>query len=143
MAEQTDKPDKKRPALTPEQEAEAAAKKAARAEGKKTGKSSGRGKAAAATQALAQDRVRRAAPPRLRKLYETEVRQKLRQEFGLKNVMEVPRIEKITINMGLGERVTNPAAGQPLSKSCRRSRAEAGGHQGEEVDRVFKLAARA
>ena len=39
MAEQTEKSDKKRPVLTPEQEAEAAAKKAARAESKKTGKS--------------------------------------------------------------------------------------------------------
>jgi large subunit ribosomal protein L5 len=110
MAEQSEKTEKagKRPALTPEQEAEAAAKKAARAEGKKTGKSGGRGKAAGMTHELAQDRVRRNGVPRLRKLYETEVRAKLRQEFSLKNVMEVPRIEKITINMGLGEAVTNP-----------------------------------
>jgi large subunit ribosomal protein L5 len=112
MAEQTEKSDKKRPTLTPEQEAEAAAKKAARAEGKKTGKAPGksgaRGKGAGAAHELASERVHRESPPRLRKLYETEVRQKLRQEFALKNVMEVPRIEKITINMGLGEAVTNP-----------------------------------
>jgi large subunit ribosomal protein L5 len=108
MAEQTEKSDKKRPTLTPEQEAEAAAKKAARAEGKKTGKSGGRGKGAGAAHELASERVHREGPPRLKKLYETEVRQKLRQEFALKNVMEVPRIEKITINMGLGEAVTNP-----------------------------------
>jgi large subunit ribosomal protein L5 len=107
MAEQTEKPNK-RPVLTPEQEAEAAAKKAARAEGKKTGKTGGRGKAAGATHELAAERVRREGPPRLRKLYETEIRAKLRQEFGLKNIMQVPRIEKITINMGLGEAVTNP-----------------------------------
>jgi large subunit ribosomal protein L5 len=108
MAEQTEKTDKKRPTLTPEQEAEAAAKKAARAEGKKTGKPGGRGKGGGATHELALERVRRDGVPRLRKLYETEIRQKLRQEFGLKNVMEVPRVEKITINMGLGEAVTNP-----------------------------------
>lgn len=113
MAETTEKTDKKRPNLTPEQEAEAAAKKAARAEGKaaggKGGKAKGGGrKGAGATHELAQERVRRTAPPRLRKLYETEVRAKLRQEFGLKNVMEVPRIDKITLNMGLGEAVTNP-----------------------------------
>lgn len=111
MAETTEKPNK-RPALTPEQEAEAAAKKAARAEGKAKGvkgaKGGGRGKGGGATQELAQERVRRTTPPRLRKLYETEIRAKLRQEFGLKNVMEVPRIDKITINMGLGEAVTNP-----------------------------------
>ena len=102
-----------KPNLTPEQEAEAAAKKAARAEGKATGKGVAKGKGggrkgAGAAHELALDRVRRATPPRLRKLYETEVRAKLRQEFGLKNVMEVPRIDKITINMGLGEAVTNP-----------------------------------
>ena len=111
MAEQTEKSDKKRPVLTPEQEAEAAAKKAARAESKKTGKSAagGRGgKGGGAAHELAQDRVRRTGQPRLRKIYETEVRAKLSQEFGFKNVMEVPRIEKITINMGLGEAVTNP-----------------------------------
>jgi large subunit ribosomal protein L5 len=113
MAETTEKTDKKRPVLTPEQEAEAAAKKAARAEGKAGAKGAGkgkggRGKAAGAAHELAAERVRRAAPPRLRKLYETEIRAKLRQEFGLRNVMEVPRIDKITINMGLGEAVTNP-----------------------------------
>ena len=111
MAEQTEKSDKKRPVLTPEQEAEAAAKKAARAESKKTGKSGagGRGaKGGGATHELAQERVHRTGQPRLRKIYETEVRAKLSQEFGFKNVMEVPRIEKITINMGLGEAVTNP-----------------------------------
>jgi large subunit ribosomal protein L5 len=109
MAEQAEKSEKKRPNLTPEQEAEAAAKKAARAEGKaKGGKGGGRGKTASVTHELAQERVKRTTPPRLRTLYETEIRAKLRQEFGLKNVMEVPRVEKISINMGLGEAVTNP-----------------------------------
>ena len=104
MAEQTEKTDKKRPALTPEQEAEAAKKKAARAEGKgKGGK-----KAAGASHAIAEDRVRRDGPARLRKLYDTEIRAKLKQEFSLANVMEVPRLQKVTINMGLGEAVTNP-----------------------------------
>jgi len=52
--------------------------------------------------------VKRAAPPRLRTLYDSEVRQKLIQEFSLKNKMQAPRLTKITINMGLGEAVTNP-----------------------------------
>jgi len=104
MAEQTEKTDKKRPTLTPEQEAEAAKKKAARADSKaKGGKSRG-----AATFAVAEERVHRDGPSRLRKLYDTEIRPKLRQEFGLKNVMEVPRLSKVTINVGLGEAVTNP-----------------------------------
>jgi len=105
MAEQTEKADKKRPALTPEQEAEAAKKKAARAEGKAKG---GKGKGASAGHAVAEDRVHRDAPARLRKLYDAEIRGKLKQEFGLANVMEVPRLQKVTINMGLGEAVTNP-----------------------------------
>jgi len=105
MAEQTDKTEKKRPALTPEQEAEAAKKKAARAEGK--GKGGGK-KGAGAAQAVAEERVHRDAPARLRALYDTEIRAKLKQEFSLANVMEVPRLKKVTINMGLGEAVTNP-----------------------------------
>jgi large subunit ribosomal protein L5 len=104
MAEQTEKTDKKRPALTPEQEAEAAKKKAARAEGKGKGGKKGAG----ASHALAEERVHRDGPARLRKLYDTEIRGKLRQEFSLANVMEVPRVQKVTINMGLGEAVTNP-----------------------------------
>ena len=41
--------------------------------------------------------------PRLRKLYEDEIRAKMQEEFGYKNPMEVPRIEKIVLNMGVGE----------------------------------------
>lgn len=40
---------------------------------------------------------------RLRELYNKELASKLREELGCKNVMEVPRITKITLNMGLGE----------------------------------------
>ncbi|NKC34032.1 50S ribosomal protein L5 [Roseomonas sp. BU-1] len=40
---------------------------------------------------------------RLRKLYEEVVRQRLTEEFGYKNPMEVPKLEKIVINMGVGE----------------------------------------
>ena len=104
MAEQTEKTDKKRPTLTPEQEAEAAKKKAARADSKAKG-GKGRG---GATHAVAEERVKRQGPARLRALYNTEIRAKLRQEFGLRNIMEVPRLDKVTINMGLGEAVTNP-----------------------------------
>jgi large subunit ribosomal protein L5 len=44
-----------------------------------------------------------AASPRLKKTYTEVVMPKLMQEFGYKNVMEVPVIEKIVINMGVGE----------------------------------------
>ena len=42
------------------------------------------------------------APPRLKVRYETELRQALKAELGLANVMEVPRLEKIVLNCGVG-----------------------------------------
>ncbi len=44
---------------------------------------------------------------RLRELYEKEVIPKLQEEFGYKNKMAVPRLEKIVINMGVGEATQN------------------------------------
>ncbi len=41
--------------------------------------------------------------PRLQRRYREEVRGKLQQEFGYKNPMQVPRLDKIVINMGVGE----------------------------------------
>ncbi len=41
--------------------------------------------------------------PRLQKRYREEVRAKLRTEFGYANEMQVPKLEKIVINMGVGE----------------------------------------
>jgi large subunit ribosomal protein L5 len=41
----------------------------------------------------------------LKDVYNTEIAPKLQQELGLSNVMEVPRITKITLNMGVGEAV--------------------------------------
>jgi large subunit ribosomal protein L5 len=47
---------------------------------------------------------------RLKELYEREVRAGLKEELGLSSVMKVPRIEKITLNMGVGEAKTNARA---------------------------------
>jgi large subunit ribosomal protein L5 len=47
--------------------------------------------------------------PRLKERYLTEVRAQLQTELGLGNVMEVPRLEKIVINMGVG-RATQQAS---------------------------------
>ncbi len=49
------------------------------------------------------------ARPRLKERYLTEVRDRLKDELGLSNVMEVPRLEKIVINMGVG-RATQQAS---------------------------------
>ncbi|MFQ3324345.1 MAG: large subunit ribosomal protein L5 [Pseudomonadales bacterium] len=40
---------------------------------------------------------------RLKEVYDNEIHAKLKEELGLENVMEVPRITKITLNMGIGE----------------------------------------
>jgi large subunit ribosomal protein L5 len=77
----------------------------------------GKGKSPAADGAAAEARAAKTAAtrapaarmhvegytPRLRKHYEEVVRPKLIQEFGYKNLMEVPTIEKIVLNMGVGE----------------------------------------
>jgi len=41
--------------------------------------------------------------PRLKERYENEIRATLKDELGLSSVMQVPRIAKITLNMGVGE----------------------------------------
>lgn len=41
--------------------------------------------------------------PRLKAHYDSVVRQKLAEEFGYKNPFEIPQIEKIVVNMGVGE----------------------------------------
>lgn len=46
--------------------------------------------------------------PRLRRHYEESVRPKLADVFGFDNVMEIPRLEKIVINTGLGEAKDDP-----------------------------------
>jgi large subunit ribosomal protein L5 len=44
---------------------------------------------------------------RLRELYNTEMIPKLMKDFNFRNVMQVPKLEKIVINMGLGEAIQN------------------------------------
>ena len=44
---------------------------------------------------------------RLKEEHQKEVAPALKKEFGLKNIMEVPRLEKIVVNMGVGEAITN------------------------------------
>jgi large subunit ribosomal protein L5 len=41
--------------------------------------------------------------PRVKDSYEREIRPRLKEELGLKSIMQVPRISKITLNMGVGE----------------------------------------
>ena len=72
---------------------------------------------------------------RLKEKYHKEIKQALQKELGLENPMAVPKLEKIVINMGLGEATQNTKLLDPLVADLTRDRrAEAGDHQGEEVD---------
>ena len=44
---------------------------------------------------------------RLKDIYTKEVRKKLQDEFGIKNPMAVPKVEKVVLNMGMGEAISN------------------------------------
>jgi large subunit ribosomal protein L5 len=44
---------------------------------------------------------------RLKEIYQRDVVPELKKKFGYKNIMEIPRLDKITLNMGLGEAVQN------------------------------------
>lgn len=43
--------------------------------------------------------------PRLRAKYDSEIRASLKEEFGFKNDMQIPKLEKIVLNMGVGDAV--------------------------------------
>jgi large subunit ribosomal protein L5 len=102
MAEaKTDKAGK--PAKAPKADKSAEAQKPAEKQAK------GKSKPAAAG-AVAEGKV--AAPPkdyvaRLKKVYREEIVPKLVKEFGYKNALEVPRLDKIVLNMGVGEAVND------------------------------------
>lgn len=74
--------------------------------------------------------------PRLQKKYNEEIKQNLFKELKYKNIMEVPKIEKIVVNMGVGEAVNNSklietavkelgqiVGQQPLPRAARKSEA--------------------
>ncbi len=60
--------------------------------------------------------------PRLQKKYKEEITPKMMEQFGIKNVMAVPRLEKIVISMGVGKSIGDPkimeSAVQDLTTIC-------------------------
>jgi len=96
------------------------AKQPAKQPGKQPGKQAGKQKAdkrpekQAEGQAAKQPQAhghraadQRSAPPRLQQFYREQVIPKLRSDLKIDNVMQVPRIAKITVNMGVGEAVAD------------------------------------
>jgi large subunit ribosomal protein L5 len=54
-----------------------------------------------------QEAARASYAPRLKVLYEQELRPRLKDELGVSSTMDVPHVEKITLNMGVGEAKTD------------------------------------
>lgn len=87
-----------------------------------------------------------APAPRLRVYYEQTVRQRLREQFGLANVHQIPKLTKIVINVGVGEAVKQPKfldgvveeleviTGQrPVRTRAKKSISNFGLRQGQEI----------
>ena len=49
--------------------------------------------------------------PRLKAQFRETIRAAMKEEFGYKNDMQIPRLDKIVLNMGIGEAVENTRAG--------------------------------
>jgi large subunit ribosomal protein L5 len=108
MADKKDKGESKKPAKTdraPKPDKAEKAPKAAKApkDAKGEAGAAGEGAEKAAHARAPEERV----TPRLKTFFEEVVRQKLAEEFGYKNRMQVPVLEKVVINMGIGEGVND------------------------------------
>jgi large subunit ribosomal protein L5 len=112
MAKEAKEEKPKKPAKAKDDTAKAP-KAAAKGEGKeasakKTGaKKKPEAEAAEPAAASAQVDLSAVPPPRLKGVYESTIRPKLTEQFGYTNPMQVPTIDKIVINMGIGEAVAD------------------------------------
>mgnify|MGYP000303371485 CR=1 FL=1 len=61
----------------------------------------------------------RTEAPRLKRLYDESVKAKLQEEFNYANVMQIPKLTKITLNMGLGRAVGEPKIMQSAVEEMR------------------------
>jgi large subunit ribosomal protein L5 len=93
-----------------------------------------------------------APPPRLRDFYQQTVRGKLMQQFSLANPHQVPQLEKIVLNVGVGEAIKQPKVldkvveelgvitGQrPVRKKAKKSIANFGLREGQEIGAAVTL----
>jgi len=93
-----------------------------------------------------------APAPRLRGYYQNTVRERLAKQFELKNPHQIPGLEKIVINVGLGEAIKQPKlldkvveelgviTGQrPVRKKAKKSIANFGLRQGQEIGAAVTL----
>ena len=91
-------------------------------------------------------------PPRLRIYFEKTVRERLKSQFGFTNVNQIPTLEKIVINCGVGEAIKNAKVldtvvielgiitGQrPVRKKAKKSIANFGLREGQEIGAAVTL----
>ena len=84
--------------------------------------------------------------PRLQKLYKDEIISSLMKELNLSNIMQVPKLDKIVVNMGIGEAVSNPklidaaitelaqiTGQQPVARAARKSEAGFKLREGQKI----------
>jgi large subunit ribosomal protein L5 len=89
------------------------AAQAAKAAGEKVRAEKKARKAAAEQEPAADEKPQQPAPPaRLAEAYKNQIATALMQQFGYKNKMQVPKLEKIVISMGLGKAVTSGEKGK-------------------------------
>jgi large subunit ribosomal protein L5 len=102
-----DKEDKKAKAeKTPKADKAPASDKAAKAERAAKAKADAAARAAGAAKGGEREPEPK-GPARLRKQFDEVIRAKLTEQFGYKNAMQVPRIDKIVLNMGVGDAVND------------------------------------
>ena len=83
-------------------------KSGAKKGGQKQGKGKGKGKKGKGKKKEEFKVYKRETPPRLKAKYDSEVKAKLMEEFKYTSPMQLPRLVKITLNMGLGAAIQNP-----------------------------------
>ena len=84
--------------------------------------------------------------PRLQKLYKDEIVSSLMKELNLSNIMQVPKLDKIVVNMGIGEAVNNPklidtalnelkliTGQQPVARTAKKSEAGFKLREGQKI----------
>jgi large subunit ribosomal protein L5 len=90
--------------------------------------------------------------PRMKDHYQNTVRERLSKQFGLTNPHQVPQLEKIVINVGVGEAIKQPkvldtvveelaiiTGQQPVKKKAKKSIANFGLRQGQEIGAAVTL----
>jgi large subunit ribosomal protein L5 len=83
-------------------------KEKAPAQEKKQGKGGGKGKDKGAGGTVDHAPKAREGTPRLQEYYQQTVRARLAKEFGLTNPHQIPRVEKVVLNVGMGDASKNP-----------------------------------